>query len=134
MNALQLIVLGGMLVLTGLGLLVRVFHPAPPKLGVVLAQLNAAPTRAQAHGTAASDGPSWIPEALIAFAERHLGAKDEDLAILGRTRGELAVAKLGWAAGGALLPPVFAAIMALAGVHLPFPIPAVASVILALLA
>ncbi len=134
MNALQLIVLGGMLVLAGLGLLVRVFHPAPPKLGVVLAQLNAAPTRAQAHGTAASDGPSWIPEALIAFAERHLGAKDEDLAILGRTRGELAVAKLGWAAGGALLPPVFAAIMVLAGVHLPFPIPAVASVILALLA
>ena len=32
MNALHLIVLGGMLVMTGLALLVRALRPAPPRL------------------------------------------------------------------------------------------------------
>ena len=133
MNALQLIVLGGMLVMTGLALLVRALRPAPPRLSNVLAQLNAAPTRPQVQSPD-DDGPRWIPPTLVAFTERHLGATDEDLAILGRTRAQLAVSKLGWAAGGALLPPLFAAIPALMGVRVPFAIPAVASVVLAVLA
>ncbi len=134
MSALQLIAAGGMLVLTGLGLLVRALRPAPPRLGTVMAQLNAQPARRGVQDAAAGAGPAWLPASVTGFAERHLGASDEDLAILGRSRGQLAVTKLGWAAGGALAPALFGAVLAAAGVRLPFTIPAVACVVLAVLA
>ena len=132
MNALQLIALGAMILLAGAALLVAALRPAPPQLGTIMAQLNAQPTRR----TAAPSGsaPTWAPAGLTAFAERHLGAAEADLAILGRSRSELAVTKIGWAAGGALLPPVFGVILAAGGIHPPWAIPAVASLMLAVLA
>ena len=135
MSALQLIAAGGMLVLTGLALLVRALRPAPPRLATVMTQLNAAPARRGATEPGPTPaGPAWLPASVTGFADRHLGASDEDLAILGRGRAQLAVTKLGWAAGGALAPALFTAVLAAAGVRLPFTIPAVAAPLLALLA
>ena len=71
---------------------------------------------------------------MTAFTERHLGASEQDLAILVRSRTALAVSKLGWAAAGAMLPALFAVVLAVAGIRLPFTIPGAASVVLAVLA
>ncbi len=126
MTPLYLIVLGGMLILAGAAVAVRALRPAPPRLSAVMAQLNAQPSRQLATPVdAPSHDRSWIPAAAVAFAERHLGARVEDLAILGRSRAELAVTKLGWAAGGALFPALVSVILTLGGVHLPFAIPAI---------
>ena len=129
MSPLYLIVLGGMLILAGAGVAVRAVRPAPPRLTAVMAQLNAQPARpvtGQVH--APSRERSWIPTAVVAAAERHLGARQEDLAILGRSRADLAVTKIGWAVGGALFPALLGVTLTLAGVHLPFAIPVVACI------
>ncbi len=129
MSPLYLIVLGGMLILAGAGVAVRALRPAPPRLTAVMAQLNAQPSRpvgGQAH--APRRERSWIPAAAVAAAERHLGAREQDLAILGRSRADLAVTKIGWAVGGALFPALVGVILSLAGLHLPFAIPIVACV------
>ena len=134
MNALQLIALGGMLVLAGLALLLRAVRPPPPRLGTVMAQLNAPPARRGPGQAAPGRGPAWLPAGVSAFADRHLGASEADLAILGRSRAALGVTKLGWAAAGALTPALLGVVLALVGIRLPFTIPAVASVVLAVLA
>ncbi len=134
MNALQLIAVGGMLILAGLALAVRALRPAPPRLATVMAQLNAQPARRGVQDAATTTGPPCLPASVTGFADRHLGASDEDLAILGRDRAQLAVTKLGWAAGGAVVPALFGTILAVAGIRLPFTIPAVACVLLAVLA
>jgi len=135
-SPLHLIALGGMLVLAGVAVLFRALRPSPPRLSAVMAQLNAQPARAAAPVGNVGSAPerSWVPAAAIAFAERHLGARDEDLAILGRSRADLAGTKLGWAAGGALFPGLLSLILALGGIRMPFAIPAVACVVLAVLA
>ncbi len=128
-SPLSLIVLGGMLILSAVGLAVRALRPVPPRLSAVMAQLNAQPSRRLANR---DDAPSarrpWIPAAAVAAAERHAGARDEDLAILGRSRAELAVTKIGWAVGGVLFPTLVSTILTLGGVHLPFAIPLVATI------
>jgi len=136
MNDLQLVAVGVMIVLAALAILVTAFRPAPPRLETVLAQLNAQPVRSRvgAPQDAPAAPPRWLPQSLVVFAERHLGATEEDLAILGRSRAQLALTKIGWAIGGALLPAVFLAILTAGGIRLPFTIPVVASVVLALLA
>lgn len=136
MSPLQLIALGGMLVLAGVAVLFRALRPSPPRLSAVMAQLNAQPTRTATPVGNVDSAPerSWVPAAAIAFAERHLGAREEDLAILGRSRAEMAGTKLGWAAGGALFPGLLSLILALGGIRMPFAIPAVAAVVLAVLA
>lgn len=134
MSPLQLIALGGMLLLAAAALLVFALRPPPPHLGAVLAQLNASPARPDTEGVPPGRAPAWLPAGLIRFAERHLGAAEADLAILGRSRGELAVAKLGWATCGALAPAVFTAVLAVAGIHLPVTTPAAAAMLLAALA
>ena len=136
MNAVALIALGGMIVSAGVALLVAAVRPAPPQLGTIMDQLNAGPARRTVNaganaGGASRSAPPWLPAALTGFAERHLGAAEADLAILGRNRSELAVTKIGWAAGGALLPPVFGVILTAAGIHPPWAVPAAASLILA---
>jgi len=135
-SPLQLIALGGMLVLAGVVVLFRTLRPSPPRLSAVMAQLNAQPARSAAPVGNVDSAPerSWVPAAAIAFAERHLGAREEDLAILGRSRADLAGTKLGWAAGGALFPGLLSLILALGGIRMPFAIPAAACVVLALLA
>lgn len=128
-SPLSLIVLGGMLILSAVGLAVRALRPAPPRLSAVMAQLNAQPSRRLANrDDAPSARRSWIPAAAVAPAERHVGARDEDLAILGRSRAELAVTKIGWAVSGVLFPALVSTILTLGGVHLPFAIPLVASI------
>jgi tight adherence protein C len=123
MSPLYWIVLGGMLVLTGAAVAVRALRPAPPRLSAVIGQLNAQRSRQLAtHVDAPSRKRSWLPAAAVAFADRHLGARDEDLAILGRSRADLAVTKIGWAVGGALFPALVSVILTLGGVHLPFAI------------
>ena len=136
MSDLQLVAVGVMIILAGLAILVTAFRPAPPRLETVLAQLNAQPVRSSVGvpQDAPSAPPRWLPRPLVVFAERHLGATDEDLAILGRSRAQLALTKIGWAIGGALLPAVFLAILTAGGIRLPFTIPVVASLVLALLA
>ena len=127
LSPLYLIVLGGMLILAGAGLAVRALRPSPPRLSAVMAQLNAQPSRRLADPVSETAQKwSWIPAAAVAFAERHLGAREEDLAILGRSRADLAVAKIGWAVGGTLFPALLSVILTLAGVHLPFAIPLIA--------
>ncbi len=126
MTPLYLIVLGGMLILAGAALAVLALRPAPPRLSAVMVQLNAQPSRRLATPVdAPSRERSWISVAAVAFADRHLGAREGDLAILGRSRAELAVSKLGWAAGGALFPALVSLILTLGGRHLPFAIPAI---------
>ena len=136
MSDLQLVAVGVMIVLAGLAILVTAFRPAPPRLETVLAQLNAQPVRSSlgVPQDAPAAPPRWLPQSLVVFAERRLGATDEDLAILGRSRAQLALTKIGWAIGGALLPAVFVAILTAGGIRLPFTIPVVASLVLALLA
>jgi tight adherence protein C len=133
---LQLVAVGAMTVLAGLAILVTAFRPAPPRLETVLAQLNAQPVRSTigVAQDAPTAPPSWLPRPLVVFAGHHLGATEQDLAILGRSRAQLALTKIGWAMGGALLPAVFAAILAAGGVRLPFAVPVAASLVLALLA
>lgn len=132
MTPLLLIALGGMLLLSAAALAVRAVRPSPPRLSAVMAQLNAQPSRRVVEQTVTpsqqEQGRSWIPAAAIAFAERHLGAREQDLAILGRSRADLAVAKIGWAVGGALFPALVGTILTLGGVRLPFAVPLVASV------
>ncbi len=137
MSDLQLVAVGVMTVLSGLAILVAAFRPAPPRLETVLAQLNAQPARTSARGPQqplSTPAPRWLPPSLVVFADRHLSAADEDLEILGRSRAQLALTKIGWAIGGTLLPAVFVAILAAGGFRLPFTIPVAASLILALLA
>jgi len=126
-DPLYLIVLAGMLILAGVAVAVRALRPAPPRLSAVMAQLNAQPSRRLATPV---DLPrrerSWVPAAAVAAAERHLGAREEDLAILGRSRADLAVTKIGWAVGGALFPALVSVILTLGGVRIPFAIPVVA--------
>jgi len=131
----QLVAVGAMTVLAGLAILVTAFRPAPPRLETVLAQLNAQPVRSTIGVPQdAPSAPRWLPRPLVVFAEHHLGATEQDLAILGRSRAQLALTKIGWAIGGALLPAVFVAILAAGGVRLPFAVPVAATVVLALLA
>lgn len=135
MSPLQLVAVGVMVAGTGVAVLVAAFRPAPPRLDTVLAQLNAAPTRTPA-GALDDDTsvPRWLPASWVRFGERHLGAAEQDLASLGRSRSQLAVTKIGWAVGGALLPALFTAILAAGGIHLPFTLPVGASLLLAVLA
>jgi hypothetical protein len=118
-----------MLILAGIAVAVRAFRPAPPRLSSVMAQLNAQPSRQLVDPVDERvQERSWIPAAAVAAAERRLGAREEDLAILGRSRADLAVAKISWAVGGALFPVLISVILNLAGLHLPFVIPLVACV------
>ncbi|MGB8385499.1 MAG: hypothetical protein WCG47_30385, partial [Dermatophilaceae bacterium] len=71
---------------------------------------------------------------LVSFTEHHLGAAEADLAILGRRRAELAVTKIGWATGAALTPALFTAVLSAAGLRLPFTVPVLATLALAVLA
>src|SRR4051794_11197012 len=128
MSPLFLIALGGMLLLSAAALAVSALRPSPPRLSALLAQLNAQPSRRVAEQPVAPDqGRWWIPAGASAFAERRLGARGQDLAILGRSRADLAAPKIGWAVGGALFPALVSAILTLGGVRLPFAVPLVAS-------
>jgi len=130
-NPLQVAAAGGMISAAGLVMAVAAVRPGAPKLSLVLAQLNvAAPVAAAA--TSAGQQVSerapwwnrWMPARVVAWAERYLGARSEDLNILGMSRAELAGRKVALGLGGLLAPPVLAAVLLVAGVYVPALFPA----------
>ena len=133
MTPLQLIALGAMLILTGIALAVRAVRPPPPHLRATLAALAGQPTTTAttADGSCGGVRRRWMPVWLADQVSRHVGAADADLAILERDRDQLAVAKLAWAVGAALVPFVFALIPAAAGWQVPVTIPLIGALGLA---
>ena len=135
MSPLQVAAAGGMITAAGLVLGVAAVRPGAPKLSLVLAQLNhAAPVEAAILGPERSGGrraPWWsrlLPVRLVALAQRYLGARTEDLNILGISRAELAGRKAASALAGLLGPPVLVAVLLVAGVDVPALLPAGLSV------
>ena len=135
MSPLQVGVLGGMISAAGLVLAVAAVRPGAPRLSLVLAQLNVtAPVSAAPTGAAQPAGirfpwwSSWLPPRVVAFAERYLGARDEDLNILGMSRSELAGRKAALALGALLAPAVLGAVLLVAGVDVVALVPAVVGV------
>ena len=137
MTALSAIVIGGMLVALGIVVGVHTLRPAPPQLAAALTQLR--PTRPV--GPAATTLlPETMRERFIAllptqgrtFLERHIGARDADLAILDLTRSQLLARMISGASAGLLLPPVAAAALAVVGMPLTAPLPAAAGLGLAM--
>lgn len=134
MNPLQLAAAGGMITAAGLVLGLTALRPAAPKLSLVLAQLNnAAPVEATAFaaGQQAGAPASWwralLPAPLVALAQRNLGARDQDLNLLGIARAELAGRKAVLGLVAVMSPPVLSAILLVAGVNVTALIPAAAS-------
>lgn len=128
--------IGGMLVAGGMVLTVAAFRPAPPSLEAALNQLNASPTGstlalAPVISSEDGDGWSWLPSPMAAALDRYLGARDEDLLIVGWTRAQLAARKVALAALGLLTPTLMGLLLILAGIDLPFAIPSVVGLVLA---
>ena len=124
-----------MIIAAGLVLAVAAVRPGAPRLSLVLAQLNVtAPVSAAPTGAAQPDGmrfpwwSSWLPPRVVAFAERYLGARDEDLNILGMSRSELAGRKAALALGGLLAPAVLGAVLLVAGLDVTALLPALVGV------
>jgi tight adherence protein C len=160
-SPLQVAVAGGMITATGLVMGVAAVRPGAPKLSLVLAQLNvAAPAGAPAPvgapatstgqlttaqlttaqstaGQPSTDGARWwsrwLPASMVAWAQRYLGARPQDLNILGMSAAELAGAKVACALGGLLSPPVAYAFLLVAGVDVGALLPAAVGVGLAAL-
>ena len=131
MSPLQVAVAGGMITATGLVLAVAAVRPGAPKLALVLAQLNvAAPVEAAATSTGqpTTARAKWcsrlVPARTVVLAQRYLGARARDLNILGMSAAELAAAKVAWALGGLLAPPVACAVLLVAGVDVTVLLPA----------
>jgi hypothetical protein len=131
MNPLQVAAAGGMIIGVGLVLGVAAVRPGAPKLSLVLAQLNqAAPRQAPMSGPQgpATSRPRWwsalLPAQLVELAQRYLGARGQDLNILGISRAELAGRKAACALGCFLGPLVLFAVLLLAGADVPVLLPA----------
>jgi tight adherence protein C len=128
--------LAGMVVGLGLVLAVRAVRPAPPSLAAALEQLSAGPMAGTLPppGTppsSAGDRRTWLPPAVVSPVEGRLGVSDADLAILGRTRRELAARKLALALAGLLTPALLGLVGLLFGVPVPFVVPGAAGLGLA---
>jgi hypothetical protein len=155
-SPLQVAVAGGMITATGLVMAVAAVRPGAPKLSLVLAQLNVAapagvaalvgapatstgqltsaqPTTGQPTTAGAQWWSRWLPASMVAWAQRYLGARPQDLDILGMSAAELAGAKVACALGGLLGPPVACAFLLVAGVDVGALLPAAVGVGLAAL-
>lgn len=131
MSPLQLAVAGGMISATGLVLAVGAVRPGAPRLSLVMAQLNvAAPVAAATTLTGQPNAVRdlwWsrlLPMRLVAFAERYLGARTEDLNILGMSRAELAGRKVAFGLCALLAPAVLGAVLLVDGVDVGALLPA----------
>ena len=128
--------LAGMVVGLGLVLAVRAVRPAPPSLAAALEQLSAGPMAGTLPppGTppsSAGDRRTWLPPAAVRPVEGRLGVSDADLAILGRTRSELAARKVALALAGLLTPAVLGLLCVLLDVPVPFVVPTAVGLALA---
>jgi Flp pilus assembly protein TadB len=128
-TGLQTAALAGMLMALGLVLAMRALRPAPPSLTAALEQLAASPpaggpgTPGATPSNSAGDRWAGLPSAVVRMAEERLGVPDADLAILGRTRSELAGRKLTLALAGLLTPAVLGLVLVLLDVPVPFLVP-----------
>lgn len=136
MNGLQMATLAGLTTTLGLVLVVRTLRPEPPSLTAALSQLSTAPTgnvrslRVERSSLQAASH-TVLPARLIGFAEAHLGVADADLAVLGRTRTQLATRKLTLAVAGLFSPVLLGVLLEVAGVPVSLALPAVVGVALA---
>lgn len=120
MTGLQLAILAGLLVGLGVVLAVRAVRPPAPSLAGALAQLSAEPTTSPVHTPTGAAGAAggrwgWLPPAVAAGLDGHLGVSDADLQIIGWTRPQLAARKLTLTAAGFLAPTVLGLLLVLAG-------------------
>jgi hypothetical protein len=125
-TGLQTATLAGMLIALGLVLSVRALRPAPPSLTAALEQLSAGPPAGGSGTTpsnSAGDRRTWLPSAVARMVEERLGVSEADLAILGRTRSELAARKLTLALAGLVAPAVLGLVLVLLDVPVPFLMP-----------
>jgi hypothetical protein len=136
-TGLQTATLGGMLIALGLVLAVRAVRPAPPALAAALDQLAASPTVRPAtvatETTPSSAARGWgrLPATVARSLEQHVGVSAADLAIIGRTRSDLAARKLRLALAGLFAPSLLGLALAMADVPFPFVIPSVVGLALA---
>lgn len=120
MTGLQLAILAGLLVGLGVVLAVRAVRPPAPSLAGALAQLSAEPTTAAMHTPTGAAGAAggrweWLPPAVAAGLDGHLGVSDADLQIIGWTRPQLAARKLTLTAAGFLAPTVLGLLLVMVG-------------------
>lgn len=117
MSALQMAILGGMVIALGLVLAVHALRPAPPALNAALAQLAAEPTTVTVAlpGASSQDKWDWLPTRVAAVLDGHLGVSDADLKIIGWSRSQLAARKVTLALAGLLAPSVLGVFMLLIG-------------------
>ncbi len=126
-------------ILAGLGvfLAVRELIPAPARLDAALSRLDAA-TGSAAAGAAGTAGqrPASRPRQLagqIGLALPALPVPAEDLALLGQDRESFLAAKVSCGLIGLVVVPLLTAVAALGGVRLHLAVPAIATLILAVL-
>ena len=133
MTGLQMATLAGMLVALGLVLAVRALRPAPPSLAAALDQLSASPARFTPTTPQTPTVGWWsvLPSSVTDALEEHLGVPDTDLAIIGRTRAQLAARKLTLALAGLLVPGLSGLALALLDVPVPFGFPGAVGLALA---
>lgn len=133
MSAVQVAVLGAMTTIAGLIALVGALRPAPPSITQTYTQLHATPSRR--HGNAPQVAPSPTTERLNRVLTRMAGrVRDEDLAIVGKTRAQVATSRLGLCLAALFAPTVMSALLTLAGLPIPVVVPAGAGLGLAVAA
>lgn len=117
MSALQMAILGGMVIALGLVLAVKALRPAPPALSAALAQLAVEPTTVTVPlpGTSRKERWDWLPTRVATVMDGHLGVSDADLKVIGWSRSQLAARKVTLALAGLLAPSVLGAFMLLIG-------------------
>lgn len=135
MTGLQTATLAGMVMALGLVLLVRALRPAPPSLGAALEQLAPGPLGPRSPSSSSTGAAQgwWdvLPRSVVGAIESRVGVPDADLAILGRTRTQLAVRKLTLALTGLMTPVLLGLALALVNVRVPFAIPGAVGLALA---
>jgi hypothetical protein len=132
-TGLQVLAAGGMVIAAGLVVLVWALRPAPPSLTGALAQLNiATATTGSPITVPAKDFWSWLPPSVFRLLDKHLGASDADLRILGWTREQLAARKITLALAGLIAPSALTVMFTALHIRVPFVIPAAVGLALAI--
>lgn len=131
MTPLSLVTFGGLLVGAGLVAAVAALRPAPPRLSIALARLNAPSTINSAAPVRLPGRWTWLPAPAARFAATHIGVSDEDLAILNLDRPQLVATRLTRSAGGLLAPSAVAVLLSVSGHPPAFVLPVGATLLLA---
>jgi tight adherence protein C len=116
-TGLQMALLGGLMISTGIVLGVHALRPAPPALVAALEQASAEPAAVTVSLPSSStrDRWDWLPPRAAAALDGHLGVSDADLKIIGWTRSQLAARKLTLALAGLLAPAFLGVVLLVLG-------------------